>query len=70
MFQVVIINDRKLLLAVKSGNERVCAIFGVHGRRQLSKFGGGGGGGLNDWGWVREGACPVLQPERGFGGAL
>ena len=24
-------------------------------------------GGLNDWGWVREGACPLLQPERGFG---
>ena len=27
-------------------------------------------GGLNDWGLVREGACPLLQPERGFGGAL
>ena len=27
-------------------------------------------GGLNDWGWVREGACPLLLPERGFGGAL
>ena len=63
MFQIVIINDRKLLLAVKSGNERVCAFMAVDNFQSL----GGGGGGLMTGGGCGRGRAPSCNQKGGLG---